>query len=311
MAHSIKVPSLGFTPIDNAFLDKYLPEVRGDFIKVYIICLRLGYSNIDVTIEKIASSLNLLQTDVLNAIKFWQQEGLMLYSQDGSIEVYPVGSDKKGVNETLFDRNVKEMLEDIERIIGRPLSSKEVTTYISFMEDLNFGPETVILLADYCISRRKTDIRYIEKVALGWHQSGIKSYEDAQRHITMHEEKWSTYRTILNFLGMKDQDISKPQEELLEKWIFKYNFSLDLILEACRICIMRINEGNFNYIDAIINDWYKNGVKDIKDVKKTDKKTKNLKKTNPNNTFANYGGQRQYDISELEKQLLGRDDRGE
>lgn len=306
MSSKIKVPSLGFTPIDNNFLDRYLPEVRGDFIKVYVICLRLGYSNMDITIEKIASSLNLLQTDVLTAIKFWQQEGLMHYGEDNTIEILPINIDSHKNDGTLFDRNVKEMLEGIERLIGRPLSSKELTTYIGFMEDLKFSPETITLLVDYCIMRKKTDIRYIEKVAIGWHQSGISSYEDAQRHITMYEEKWSTYRTILNFLGMKDQDISKPQEEMLEKWIFKYGFSVELVLEACRICVMRINESNFSYIDAILNNWHKNGVKDIKDVKKVDKKAKPIKKPNPNNTFANYGGQRQYDVSELEKQLLGR-----
>lgn len=311
MPSRIKVPSLGFTPIDNTFLDKYLQDVRGDFIKVYIICLRLGYSNSDITIEKIASSLGLLQTDVLTAIKFWQQEGLMVFGEDNSIEILPMNPNNPKNDGTLFDRNVKEMLEGIEKIMGRPLSSKELTTYIGFMEDLKFSPETITLLVDYCMARKKTDIRYIERVAIGWHQAGISSYEDAQKHITLHEEKWSSYRTILNFLGMKDQDISKPQEEMLEKWIFKYGFSIDIILEACRICVMRINESNFSYIDAILNNWYKNGVKDIKDIKKVDKKVKSTKNPNPNNTFANYGGQRQYDIDELERQLLGRGDTDE
>lgn len=122
--------------------------------------------------------------------------------------------------------------------------------------------------------QEKTDIRYIEKVAIAWHDSGVRSIEDAQKHIKMHEDKWNKYRSIANYLGFKDSDISKPQEEFMEKWLFKMNLPLDVILEACRICIMRINESNFSYIDAILSDWHKNGIKNINDLNKLSKKTK-------------------------------------
>jgi DnaD/phage-associated family protein len=300
----INVPNLGFTPLDNIFIDKYLKELRGDFVKVYILCLRYGYSNLELSLEKISEELNLLQTDVVNALESLQEAGLIRLNQDG-IEILPFRESSLNVGAISFDRSIKEMFEVIEKLIGRPLSSKEVSTYLNFIEDFNFTPEVITLLVEYCSARRKTDIRYIEKVALGWHDAGIKSIEDAQRHIAKHEDKWNRYREILTFIGMKDADISKPQEDMLEKWVFKYNFPNDVILEACRICVMRINEANFSYIDAILSAWAKSGVKTIKDIKKVDGKGNKSKKTTIN-SFNNYSGQRQYDIEELEKQLLGR-----
>ncbi|TDT63247.1 DnaD/phage-associated family protein [Fonticella tunisiensis] len=306
----IKIPPMGFTPIDNAFIDKYLSKARGDFIKVYIYCLRVGMENRDITIEEIASALCLLETDVIKALEYWEEEKIIHLSPEGLIEIFSVNSFESQNFNLLFNKQIKEMFDDIEKLIGRPLSSKEVSVYMNIIEDFKFSPEMVTLLVEYCSSKNKTDIRYIEKVALAWHDSGVKSYEDAQNHITKHEEKWVKYRTILNYLGIKDTDISKPQEEILEKWLFKYNFSLDIIFEAARICIMRINEANFSYIDAILTDWYKSGFKSIDDIKKHNKKNKNTKRNN-SNPFANYGGQRQYDINELKKQLLGRGDRDE
>jgi DnaD/phage-associated family protein len=300
----INVPNLGFTPLDSIFIDKYLKELRGDFVKVYILCLRYGYSNLELSLEKISEELNLLQTDVVNALESLQEAGLIRLNQDG-IEILPFRESSLNVGAISFDRSIKEMFEVIEKLIGRPLSSKEVSTYLNFIEDFNFTPEVITLLVEYCSARRKTDIRYIEKVALGWHDAGIKSIEDAQRHIAKHEDKWNRYREILTFIGMKDADISKPQEDMLEKWVFKYNFPNDVILEACRICVMRINEANFSYIDAILSAWAKSGVKTIKDIKKVDGKGNKSKKTTIN-SFNNYSGQRQYDIEELEKQLLGR-----
>jgi DNA replication protein DnaD len=73
---------------------------------------------------------------------------------------------------------------------------------------------------------------------------------------------------------------------------------------------MRINESNFSYIDKILADWSKNGIKDIKDINKAAKKPKGSKKPT-SNSFGNYSGQRQYDIQELRKQLLGRGDSDE
>lgn len=127
--------------------------------------------------------------------------------------------------------------------------------------------------------QKKTDIRYIEKVGIAWHDKGIKTIEDAQKHIKYYEEKWLNYRKILNYIGLKDTDISIPQEEMLEKWLYNYKMPVDVVLEACKIAIMRINEPNLNYIDKIISDWYKMGVKSVTDISRLDKKISKKEKT--------------------------------
>ena len=304
----IHTPALSFTPLDNSFIDNYLSDARGDFVKVYIYCLRLAYSGREASTELISQALNLLQTDIMNALKYWEDMGLMLLSPDGAIEMMPYAT-VQGNNTIAFDKSIKELFESVEKLIGRPLSSKEVHTYMSWIEDFGFTPEMIVLLVEYCCSKHKLDIRYMEKVALGWHDTGIHTLSDAMTNITRHEEKWTKYRQVLTFMGLKDGDISKPQEEFLEKWMFKFNYGVDIINEACRICILRINECNFKYIDAIISDWYKNGVKTLQDVKRTDRK-KTSKKHN-SNPPGNYSNQRQYDIAELEKQLLGRGEANE
>lgn len=306
----IRVPFMDFTPIDNVFIDEYLKEANGDFVKVYLLCLRLGHLRETSNIERIAEALNLLQADVAKAFDYWVNSGLMKYTPGGFVQLLPMKGKKLEESEVYFDGSIKEMFEDVEKLTGRPLSSKELSVYMSMIEDFNFSPEVITFLVEYCSSKRKTDSRYIEKVGLAWHDNGIKSIDDAQNYITKHEEKWNSYRSILSFMGIKDNDISKPQEEFLEKWLFKFNLPVDVIQEAVRICTMRINESNFSYIDKILADWSKNGVKEIKDITKTSKKPKSTKKST-SNSFGNYSGQRDYDIQELRNQLLGRGDSDE
>lgn len=304
----INVPNLGFTPIDNVFIDNYMADARGDFIKVYIYILRLGSSNMNAELEEICSALNLLQTDVQKALEYWENKGLMKITQTGTIELISPAIKEAAKSEVYFDKSIKEMFNGIEKLVGRPLSSKELSVYMSFIEDYGFSPELINLLIEYCSSKKKTDVRYIEKVALSWYDAGIRSIDDAQNHITKFEDKWTKYRQIINYMGFKDSEISKPQEEMLEKWLFKFNMSTEVIQEACKISVMRINECNFKYIDTILCDWQSKGILKVEDIKKLEKKTKPYKRNQPvNNTVQNAASnKRQYDVDELEKLLLGR-----
>lgn len=299
----VKAPEPYFTPIYNSFIDHYLSDARGDFVKVYIYCLRLAYSGQEASTELISQTLNLLQTDVSNALKYWEDKGLMLLSPEGIIEILSCPASERN-NIVSFDKSIKELFDSVEKLIGRPLSSREVHTYMSWIEDFGFTPEMIVLLAEYCRSRNKLDIRYMEKVAINWHDTGIHTYDEAMSNITRHEEKWIKYREILTYIGLREMDLAKPQEEFLEKWMFKYNYGVDIIKEACKLCLLKINKYNFKYTDTIITEWYKNGIKSLQDIKRTEKK-KTGRKRGPNPP-GNYSNQRQYDIAELEKQLLGR-----
>ena len=303
---NLKVPDFGYTPVSNTFIDKYLKESRGDFIKVYLFCLKAGFNKQNTSINDIASSLNLLQADVMKALEYWEEQNLMRLHPEGLIEILPAGepAHEEKNDETFYNPNIKDMFIDIEKNLGRPLSSKEMSSYLNWLKSYNFTPELLTLLVGYCTSRKKADIRYIEKVAMAWHEHNIKDISDAQDYITKRETRWNKYRDILNFMGIKDQEIARPQEDLLNKWLDTFKFSTDMIKEAARICIMRINEPNFSYMDAILTAWHKDGITKISEIKKSDKKVRQRKKS------ALIPGasrnQRQYDAKELEKQLLKR-----
>ena len=70
--------SWNYTPVSNIFIDKFMPKARGEFVKVYLLGLKYCMSGeIGVSSEIIASTLHLLQTDVMNAWNFWNDEGVI------------------------------------------------------------------------------------------------------------------------------------------------------------------------------------------------------------------------------------------
>ena len=311
-----------YTPISNVFIDNYMPKARGEFVKVYLLGLKYCISGeIGVSSSIIAGTLHLLETDVMNAWNYWSDEGVIKFiaiDNMGNFNIEFLDLDetaavpKQNVNllEELDKGSTKDMLQDIEKFLGRPLSSKEMEMYISWIKDLNFTPEIILILIQYCVSKGKTDTRYVEKIAVVWNEANIRSIEEAQIFIKKHEDKWINIRKILTYLGIKDAEIMKPQEQMLDKWLNIYNFPLDVIYKACDICFERLNKTEFKYIDAILNSWFKDGIKTVEDVAIKNNKAKNYKPSqvskNSRDTFNNYE-QRSYDYNDLEKKLLGWD----
>ena len=323
----LKNNSSNFTPVSNVFIEKYMPKARGEFIKVYLLMLKYNNSGeMGANSTILASSLNLLESDILNALNYWHDEGVLrLIPIDKmgnyNVEFIDLVEDSKSKNkeinllEALNKTSTKDMLNDIERLLGRPLSPKEMTTYLSWQDEFNFSSELILILLEYCVSRGKSDYRYIEKVAIAWHDMNITTIDDAQNYIKKTEDKWVKIRHILNYLGIKNPELMKPQEEMLEKWIIDYAFPLEVIEKACNICFQRLNRSDFKYIDGILSSWNKSKLKTLDDIEKKEASYKN-NQSNRNFTskqpevnplkFNNFEA-REYDYDSLEKKLLGWD----
>ncbi|WP_394857239.1 DnaD domain protein [Clostridium paraputrificum] len=315
-----------FTPISNVFIEKYMPFARGEFVKVYLLLLKYNFSNEPgVNSSILASSLNLLESDVMNALNYWNDQGVIKFvpvdkMNNFSIEFVPLdnnlSSTSPDVNllDALNNTETNDMLRDIERILCRPLSTKEMEIYLGWQKDFSFTSELILILIEYCASKGKVDYRYIEKVALAWNDMGIKTIEKAQSHIKQTEDKWVKIRQILNYLGINNSEIMKPQEELLNKWINVYKFDIQLIKKACDICFQRLNRADFKYIDGILSKWFNDNIKTLDDVAIKDKQHKNNYKNSSTNYQKNLKASgfnnfepRSYDYDSLEKKLLGWD----
>ena len=321
-----KSKSQDITPVSNVFIDKYMIDARGEFVKVYLLGLKYCMAGeFGVSSQILASTLHLLETDVINAWNYWNEVGvikMLPLDNMGNFNIQFVDlresneENNENINllQELNKSTTKDMLQDIEKLLGRPLSSKEMNTYIGWQKEFNFPPELILLLIQYSVSKGKTDYRYIEKIAIAWFDSKINTIEEAQSFIKKHEDKWVKIRKILNYLGVKDAEIMKPQEEMLDKWISVYKFPLEIIFKACDICFERINKAEFKYIDGILTSWFKDNLKTVEDIAKSDAKRpsqpvkRNNNFNNNNNakpsTFNNFE-QRSYNFDELEKKLLG------
>ena len=63
------------TVLSNIFIDHYMVQAGGEFVKVYLMLLRLsGDPGQELTVAQIADRMNCTEADILRALRYWEKK---------------------------------------------------------------------------------------------------------------------------------------------------------------------------------------------------------------------------------------------
>lgn len=353
------------TIVPNKFIDQYMPDANGEFVKVYLYLLRCLHSRTEgCTVSAIADRVNHTENDVVRALNYWEKQGLLALSHDADKSICQIRllsldkdpADQNAANKapaeeaspaacvreesaaepaacapaaspakktvsasrrrdyTLdevnqFRRNpdISELFFVVETYMKRPLTQNDTNTLLYWHEELQFSTELIVYLLEYCISKGHSSMRYLDKVAQGWHEKGIATVEQAKEDAAIHSQ---AYYGVMKSLGITGRSLVESETSYIKKWTKEYGFDLPLIQEACSRTMTAIHQPSFEYTDSILTSWYKNQVHTMEDVKKLDSAhstrkvpVRTAEAPVKKNAFTNFN-QRSYDYDKLEELLL-------
>ena len=322
--------------LSNQFIDKYMPRANGEFVKVYIYLLRcLADGTMELGAGKIADRLLCTEGDILRALHYWEDEGLLSLrmSAEGEIEeidlcspgtsrtsnITAISTARKTVlspervRELKGNEEVAQLLYVAEQYLGKTLSSTETRRLLFFYEDLHMTPELIDYLIEYCVESGHKSIHYIESVAKAWCKEGITTVAMARSHTAVGKKD---YYAILRALGISGRNPIESEIRMMDTWMDEYGFSLEVIRDACSRTVLQTGQASFPYTDRILSDWFSSGVRTREDIQVLDKEhqLKRREKTErpvsrvpaqaqAQNRFHNFT-QRDNDYREYEKILL-------
>ncbi len=320
------------TILSNEFLDSYMPQANGEFVKIYLYLMRAaGGSGKSLSLASIADKMSCTENDVLRALRYWEKAGVLrLAMKDGeriagitfvnfcNPEVISSCAGEPASPELSAERisklgeqeEIRELLFIAQQYIGKPLSRTEMEKILYFYDSLHFSPDLIDYLIEYCVSHGHKSIHYIEKVALSWHDEGITTIREARASVGSYHRE---YYDILKALGNDSHNPVEAEITIMKKWLEDFHFPMDVIREACSRTVLQTSKPSLTYTDRILASWHEEGVKTREDILRLDKlhvksKDKEQKpapdrKKTPSGTFYNFE-QRSYDYNELEKKLL-------
>lgn len=217
------------------------------------------------------------------------------------------------ISELKQNEEVSQLLYIAEQYLAKTLTPTEMQKIFFFYDELHMSADLIEYLVEYCVSRGRKSMRYIETVALAWTRDGVTTVEMARDASSRFSKD---YYTILKAMGISGRNPVENEISYIDTWRKTYSFDLELIQEACSRTVLSTGQPSFQYADKILSGWKRKNVHTLEDVRLLDAehKKRQLEKavsrkkqpatqSQSNNRFNNFH-QRDYDFTEYEKRLL-------
>lgn len=287
----IENDKLGVTPVANSFINIYMPEARGDYVKVYLYGLMVCFNRQAVSIDNdsLAQLFGISAEDVRNAWNYWQDRGILSikYEEDGSADItyYNIASVILGTENHRENSQASEeeavdlrtvdtdpgaekfafMFEKIQAMLGsRPLSKNAMMHLVAFNNEYGLEPEAIVLLVEYVlqiVAGKENDfnsagiIKYMDAVAKNWQSQGVKTGSDAERIINKSRSDSRRLYEVLRYLGIRRSPIAW-EKQMINSWFDDLNFDMEMIQTA----IDRSSRQDVRYVNGILQKWHDKGI---------------------------------------------------
>ncbi len=341
----------GFTKVSNIFIDEYMTSANGDYVKIYLYLLRcMNMSDCHCSVTEMADRFDYTENDIRRALNYWEKMNLIKleYDSNGLLNgiclidssnlkhstkkadsaLSEVKESKEETSSAKKDSSLKKdyAIADLENFkqnsevatflfcaeqyIGKPLSLTDIRTIYYWYDALGFPCDVIEYLVELSVSKGKKTLRYMDKIALAWHEKGVRTLDDAKR---ISSSESNAAFAVMRYLGINGRNLIDSELKLIDKWVGKYGFTLDIVEEACRRTVSATSKPSFEYTDRILTSWHDEGVKHFDDIKKADEtfKASKAKKAvttaalkssvSPQTNRFNNFEQRNYNFEELEQ----------
>lgn len=301
---NIKDYYLHDTRIENMFINEYMAQAPGDYVKVYIFALM--YADISVPLENdiIAKQLSMADEDVLKAWSYWEQHGIVrkhykdpkdkFHYQIEFLNLrelaYGKRRQKKAEQSSVPDRlsslmndeTIRDMYSEIERVTGRMFEGKEPAEILAWITDYNVSPEIVVYAYSYCVQNRKSSkYKYVGAIVKEWASKDLKTIADVEKYLAENDNRHYLYKRVLKALGFM-RNATEEEKRIMNTWFDEMRFDIDKVLEACKKTT-GISNPNINYINSILTAWSKGDTTSRTGGSASAGTASSMSTTNPNN----------------------------
>ncbi len=294
------------TSIPDVFFTEYLSQASGDFVKVYLYLYFLSKYNKDVKINDLSKKLELPLKIIQDAVKYWEESGLLIRKNQGFI----VANLQEIELNKVYKPRISMSAQDVKKVAENKYRAKAIDTINNeffqgvmspswygdidlWFKKYGFDEEVMIALFRYCFNKSALHRSYISTVAEAWNKNKIKTFSD----LDLYYQKEEKLKSIGNSIRKKmriSRNLSVYEEAYIEKWNLTYGYGLDIIDIALKKTTSKFNP-SFEYLDKLISDWHERGLKTSSQVLEYIEKQKNIpvqknssNSTNSGNASANY-----------------------
>jgi len=255
--YSKEYSATGFTDLENAFINDYMPAANGTAVKVYVYGLYLcRNTETEFTLESFAEALGITAAEAKDAFIYWEEFGLVSITADEPFRVkyLPLGTSAKP--RKIKPEKYAGFSASLQLLIpSRMISTSEFTEYYNIMEIYGIKQEAMLMILKYCVGLKGESIgyKYISAVAKDFGARKILTAEQVEKELSSYVSRSAEIEKILKAMSLK----KKPEIEDLnyyKKWTKELGYETENIIYAAT----KIKKGGMKKLDDFIGELYAN-----------------------------------------------------
>jgi DnaD/phage-associated family protein len=297
------------TVVSNEFIDRYMASANGEYVKVYLYILRHQQESVDVTaiadalnhteadvrralaywekngVLRIGQGSSLTAGNDRPALAAVAQTAAAVPARTPAARTAPAGQNasavqpaqqksrpvysQEQVNRLSGDEEFGQLLYIAQKYMNRIFTQRDMEVFAYLYDGLHMNAELLEYLVEHCVQGGHISMRYIETVAISWHEKGFATAEEARAYAESFSK--NTF-SVMKAFGLTDRKPGEQEKATIDRWFTTYGFTKELVLEACNRTMNATHSPSFQYAERILADWKKAGVKSMRDVTELDQK---------------------------------------
>ncbi|MGN0572126.1 MAG: DnaD domain protein [Candidatus Fimenecus sp.] len=308
--------------------DKYIAEASGDSIKALLLIFRNPSGA--VCVSEISEKLGLTADEVLHALDYWVQKGILLFTDDaGNVKYVPKSerqpqetAEPKPANPSVEkniplptaaaefpkptmeqitariqeDKTVRSLFSEVQSILGRTIGLDMQTTLLTLFDTYGLKKEVILTLVQYLSEHGRGATATILRTGKIWAEREINTLDEANEYIQNDTQVQHLFAQFRTATGISTPRPTQKQSDYLLSWT-DMGMPMELILKAYEETAERTGKLSFAYMDKILKNWHEAGLTSAGAVDTQQAKTKAAKASgNPE--------KRSYDLDDAVQRIL-------
>ena len=317
----------GMFSVPSLIAKSYIKLASEYQLKALLLILSDGGNS---TSKQIAKTLGCTESDADDFLEFWVDEGILIRdSQFTAVTPQPAKTEEKPEEikpkkalesvpvPVLSPKDVaaalrnnpelEALVQNAQEVLGRTISHNEQELIINMVEYYGLPCEVVLTILQYYKTEkekgRAIGSAYLGAMAKNWSEEGITTLSAADEKLRELYNSDKLWKEIVAMSSISFRNPTVKQREMIKHW--NEAFSIEMISFACDLMKENAEKPTLKYVDKILSNWQKAGIKTLDDAK-ADSEAHQAKKEKAKS--GKLQSTPSFDITEIEKKALYDDD---
>lgn len=312
--------------VPTDIVDKHIRLANEHQLKVLLWILRNSPDNPDI--NSMCKDLKIAHDDALDYLQYWVLTGVLGSGENlpapekvkepepvkqepapSPVTVQPVEMIHSKPSSSEIAQRLDEspeighLFNEAQQMLGKTIGYDGQCTLLLLHDHYGLPAEVLFMLIEYCVSIGKSNYAYIEAVGKDWGNREIDSMDKAAEQINSLKKANGIWKEFAKYAGISTPRPTAKQTTYLRRWSEEWKFSNDMIIHAYDEMANHTGKLSFAYIDKVLSNWYKKGIKTAADIEKESEEFSKSKKPVPSGKSGS-SQNASYDIDEFKNRSL-------